>query len=384
MLIPPLLCAAAAGLLFRSWILLESSATDGGAHLPQFFLCSAGALLALRAAILWTGEFGDCPFAKRIADVLVRAPFWLEALFWGGCAFALPEIYSQAGEPGRFEEAAAKTGAILAAAALWLVPLAMALSTHEWAHAKSAQLLGDDTATRAGRTTLNPFSHFSFFGLVAVPVLLRAAGLGVAFGWAKPVPVDFQALRDPRWGGAMVAAAGPFMNFACAAAAAALLRALPAAHLSSYGFALTVLYRFGATSLALGIFNLLPIHPLDGGRIASALLPAGGRRWMAAHEGKAAAVGFAVLLLSLNLAPKPALDALDSAVVGSFSALSGISAGAPHESRAARGGRETRRTDATAGAIGNAADADDDANADVDANADADGGVGRADEGDGP
>ena len=155
-----------------------------------------------------------------------------------------------------------------------LVPVWLSLSVHEWAHARTAYRLGDDTAFRLGRMTLNPIAHIDPIGTLLLPLM------GVPFGWARPVPIDprrFDPSVMSRTAGiALTAAAGPISNFALSAGAIGLLAAV--AHLSPdavAGNSLTVqlLYVFALINAALGLFNLFPVVPLDGSRIAAALVP---------------------------------------------------------------------------------------------------------------
>jgi Zn-dependent protease len=161
---------------------------------------------------------------------------------------------------------------------LWAVPVVFAITLHEAAHGYVARQLGDQTAYMLGRVTLNPLKHIDPIGTIAVPGFLIAVSLLTkaplfVFGWAKPVPVNFGNLRHPKRDMLWVAAAGPFANFAMAVAWALLLKAtLPEGLLASEG--LSVMADAGIDiNLMLMALNLLPILPLDGGRIALSLLP---------------------------------------------------------------------------------------------------------------
>ncbi|MBC7430785.1 MAG: site-2 protease family protein [Rubritepida sp.] len=157
----------------------------------------------------------------------------------------------------------------------------IAITLHEAAHGYAADALGDPTAREQGRISLNPLRHVDTTGTLLVPgflLLIQALTIGrveAMFGWAKPVPVDVRRLRNPRWGMMWVAAAGPAMNLALAFTAAL------AAHLGGLLDADSerMFYRaislFMVVNLVLAAFNLLPIPPLDGGRIVTALLPHG-------------------------------------------------------------------------------------------------------------
>ena len=156
---------------------------------------------------------------------------------------------------------------------LYLIPLVLSLTVHEFAHAWSAWRLGDDTASRMGRMTLNPISHIDPIGTLLLPIL------GVPFGWAKPVPVNPARFRrdvNMRAGMALTAAAGPLSNvlLAVVAAVAFGLLARFAPHTLETGLGtgelLSALLRI---NVALAIFNLIPVPPLDGSRIVDGFLP---------------------------------------------------------------------------------------------------------------
>ena len=156
----------------------------------------------------------------------------------------------------------------------WILPALTAITLHEAAHGFVAWRLGDDTAKRLGRVTFNPLRHVDPFGTVILPaMLLMASGGRMMFGFAKPVPVDFRRLRNPRRDMVLVAAAGPGINIAmavCAALGLVMIPALPGATLEWIGFNL-----FNAVwlNVLLAVFNMLPLPPLDGGRVAVGLLP---------------------------------------------------------------------------------------------------------------
>lgn len=145
---------------------------------------------------------------------------------------------------------------------------------HEVAHGYAADKLGDPTARYAGRLTLNPIPHLDPFGSLLLPLILALSGSPIFFGWAKPVPYNPYNLKaSPRWGEAIVAFAGPLSNFVIALLSALIIRAgvLP---LEVGG----VVFLIVLTNIMLGIFNLIPIPPLDGSKILSALLPLSLRR----------------------------------------------------------------------------------------------------------
>ena len=161
--------------------------------------------------------------------------------------------------------------------AIWLVPLVIAIVFHEVAHGLVARRLGDPTAAERGRLSFNPIRHVDPFGTVILPLALAVSGAGAIFGWAKPVPVDYARLRNPRRDMILVALAGPGMNLLLATFGALLL----AATVSLSGgaedgvaklVALNAL-NFIYINIFLGIFNLLPVPPFDGGHVVEGLLP---------------------------------------------------------------------------------------------------------------
>jgi Zn-dependent protease len=142
---------------------------------------------------------------------------------------------------------------------------------HEVMHGVAADKLGDPTARYAGRLTLNPILHLDAFGSVILPLILALSSSPIFFGWAKPVPYNpFNLTRAPYWGEAIVAFAGPLSNFAIALLSALIIRAnMLSPEINS------VLFIVVLVNVMLGIFNLIPIPPLDGSKILSAILPRG-------------------------------------------------------------------------------------------------------------
>jgi len=197
-------------------------------------------------------------------------------------------------------------GDFVRAVALWSLPVLAAVVFHEVAHGFVALRLGDDTAARMGRLTLNPVRHIDPVGTIALPALLLFMGAPV-FGYARPVPVNYLNLRDPRRGMVLVALAGPLANLLLAAVSAVIFHQI-FAYLSGLegskgGLALSVLVplaliaqRSVVMNVVLAVFNLLPIPPLDGGRVLSGLLPDAQARAVAAIEP----FGFLILVVLLT------------------------------------------------------------------------------------
>src|SRR5258707_13830253 len=157
---------------------------------------------------------------------------------------------------------------------IWAIPVLFAITLHEVAHGWMARYFGDRTAEMLGRLSLNPLRHIDPIGTVLVPGLLLAVG-GPLFGWAKPVPVATSALRNPRRAMVLVALAGPAANLLMAAVWCVMLGAIVRVKGNETldGW-ITLMAQAGILSnVVLAVFNLLPIPPLDGGRVLSGLLP---------------------------------------------------------------------------------------------------------------
>jgi Zn-dependent protease len=159
-------------------------------------------------------------------------------------------------------------------AVIYFVALVVAVILHEISHGVVALWFGDDTAKRAGRLTLNPVPHIDPFGSIILPALGALSGAPV-IGWAKPVPVNPTRLRNPRRDMLMVSLAGPGTNFVLMALSAVAARTL--FQDGNTGLLLDFVWRFALVNLLLGVFNFLPIPPLDGSALIERVLP---ERWL--------------------------------------------------------------------------------------------------------
>ena len=182
---------------------------------------------------------------------------------------------------------------------VWVLPLVIAITFHEAAHGFVAHRLGDDTAYNLGRVSFNPIRHIDPFGTLMMPAILLMAHSPFLFGYAKPVPVNFRALRNPRIGMVLVALAGPATNIALALVAAAAFHALGLVPANAAQWVADNLKNALLINVVLAVFNMMPIPPLDGGRVAVGLLP----RALAAPLSRLEPFGMLILIGLLILLP---------------------------------------------------------------------------------
>ena len=189
--------------------------------------------------------------------------------------------------------------ALLYSVSIWVLPAVTAIALHEAAHGWVAWKLGDDTAKRAGRVSFNPARHVDLFGTLVLPGILLAMKAPFLFGYAKPVPVDFARLRNPKRDMIWVAAAGPGINIAMAYLAAVLMYATVLVPDIAAPWLFQNLKNALLLNVVLAVFNMLPLPPLDGSRVVLGLLP----RALAVRYAKLERYGMAIIIALLVVPP---------------------------------------------------------------------------------
>ena len=182
---------------------------------------------------------------------------------------------------------------------IWILPLVIAITFHEAAHGFVAHALGDNTAWELGRVSFNPLRHIDPFGTVMLPAMLFLSHSPFLFGYAKPVPVNFRKLREPRSGMVLVALAGPATNILLALAAALSFHLVDLIPANASQWVVDNLKNMILINVVLAVFNMMPIPPLDGGRVAVGLLP----RVLAVPLARLEPFGMLILIGILILLP---------------------------------------------------------------------------------
>ena len=217
-------------------------------------------------------------------------------------------------------------GQVMVALSVWALPVLLAITLHEAAHAYVAWRLGDDTAFRLGRVSFNPVRHVDPVGTVMLPGALLLLSSPFLFGYAKPVPVLFANLRNPRWSMVLVAAAGPAANLTLAFMSALAFHIVLLLPEVVAGWAALNLRNSILINLILAVFNMLPIPPLDGGRILVGLLP----YRLALPVARLEKWGLLIIVALLFLVPLVGreigleLDIFGRVVLGTVEVLSGV------------------------------------------------------------
>lgn len=190
-------------------------------------------------------------------------------------------------------------GAWMYSASIWVLPVVFAITLHEAAHGFVAYRLGDDTAWRAGRVTANPLRHIDPVGTILLPALLILMRSPFLFGYAKPVPVNFWRLNNPKRDMIWVAIAGPATNIGLAFISGLLGHVLPFLPGGVDSWVASNLENSIAINVVLALFNMIPLPPLDGGRVAVGLLP----RPLAAPLARSERYGMLILIFLLFVLP---------------------------------------------------------------------------------
>lgn len=189
--------------------------------------------------------------------------------------------------------------AILGEVALFYVPFLFALCFHEFAHGWMAKRLGDPTADMMGRVSMNPIVHMDLMGTVIFPIFAIIGSSPIFFGWAKPVPVNVSNLKNPKKDMFWIALAGPASNFFLAIVGIILMNLRPFFGLTPdiSRLLFQVFEMFAYLNLFLAVFNLIPIHPLDGGKILARFLPTRYNMWLEANSSTISMILFGMIIL---------------------------------------------------------------------------------------
>lgn len=188
---------------------------------------------------------------------------------------------------------------IMGKVALFYVPFLFALCFHEFAHGWVAKKLGDPTAENLGRVSMNPIVHMDLMGTVLFPLFAIVGGSPLFFGWAKPVPVSVGNLKNPKKDMFWIALAGPASNFFLAIIGLVLMNLKHLFGLSHElnGLLFQLLQMFVYLNLFLAVFNMIPVHPLDGGKILARFLPIRANIWLEQNAGTISMILFGLIIL---------------------------------------------------------------------------------------